>query len=125
MNSNREVVALDAWDGALPDWVAVLVQECDQASQNAVAEKTGLSSSAVSQAIRNCYPGNMNSIESAVREVFMSAPVQCPALKVQIESGVCLKYRKRAETWTHGNPFRVRMIRACRACPKFKTKGDE
>ncbi len=125
MNSDREIVALDAWDGALPDWVAVLVQECDRASQSAVAEKTGLSATAVSLAIRKRYPGNMKTIESAVRDVFMSAPVQCPALKAEIESGVCRKYRKRAETWTHGNPFRVRMIRACRACPKFKPSSDE
>jgi hypothetical protein len=116
MSSDREVIALDAWGDTLPDWITVLVQECDRSSQNAVAAK---------MAIRNRYSGNMQSIESRVREVFMSAPVLCPALKTKIESAVCLQYRRRAETWTHGSPFRVKMIRACRACPKFNKSDEE
>ncbi|WP_122075956.1 hypothetical protein [Pseudophaeobacter sp. EL27] len=125
MSSDREVIALDAWGDTLPDWITVLVQECDRSSQNAVAQKIAFSPAVVSQAIRNRYSGNMRSIESRVREVFMSAPVLCPALKTKIESAVCLQYRRRAETWTHGSPFRVKMIRACRACPKFNKSDEE
>lgn len=81
MSSDREVIALDAWGDTLPDWITVLVQECDRSSQNAVAAKIAFSPAVVSQAIRNRYSGNMRSIECRVREVFMSAPVLCPALK--------------------------------------------
>lgn len=125
MTSNRELIALDAWGTALPDWINVLVQECDRTSQNSVATKLGFSPTVVSQVIRNRYPGNMAKIEANTRDVFMNAPVECPALQAKIASATCLNYRRIAETWNHGSPFRVKMIRACRACPKFKPTGEE
>lgn len=123
--SDRMIVAKDAWGEELPDWVETLVRECDQSSQNQVAGKLKVSGTVVSQTIRNVYPGSMTTVEQLVRDVFMNAPIHCPALKKEIPSATCLDYRRRAETWTHSNPFRVRMQRACRACPKFKKRADE
>lgn len=117
--SDRLIVAKDAWGDELPDWIQVLVQECDQSSQKKVAAKLDLSATVVSQTIRNAYPGSIAMVEQVVRDVFMNAPVHCPALKTEISSAACLAHRRRAETWSHSNPFRVRMQRACRACPKF------
>ncbi|MFV1464653.1 hypothetical protein VW098_08145 [Phaeobacter sp. JH57H2] len=123
--NDRLILAQDGWGETLPEWIAVLIVECDRSSQNVVAKQLGVSAAVVSQAIRNRYAGNMARIESAVRDVFMNAPVQCPALQVEIASAACLDHRRRAETWSHSNPFRVRMIRACRACPKFtKSEGE-
>lgn len=50
MSSDGEVITLDAWGDTLPDWIAVLVQECDRSSQNAVAAKIAFSPAMVSQA---------------------------------------------------------------------------
>ncbi|UWQ73312.1 hypothetical protein [Leisingera sp. M658] len=123
--SDRLILAQDGWGDVLPDWVEVLVRECDQSSQNSVAVKLGLSATVVSQAMRNRYGGSLVRIEAAVRDVFMSAPVLCPALKTEIPSAACLAHRRRAEKWTHSSPFRVRMIRACRACRKFNKEPEE
>lgn len=117
--SDRLIVAKDGWGDDLPDWVKVLVQECDQSSQTKVAAKLSLSATVVSQTIRNVYPGSITTVEQIVRDTFMNAPVHCPALKTEISSAACLDHRRRAEVWSHSNPFRVRMQRACRACPKF------
>lgn len=125
MLTDREIIARDAWGEYLPDWITILIQECNRASQNAVASQLGMSATVVSQAIRNCYPGNLANIETAVRDVFMNAPVRCPALQKEIESAACRNFRKQAENWTHGSPFRVRMTRACRACRMFKKEGDQ
>ncbi len=119
MISDRLIVAQDAWGEDMPDWVRTLVSECDQTSQSKVAARLQISSSVVSQTIRKVYPGNLQKVEQVVRDVFMNAPVHCPALKTDISSAACLDHRRRAETWSHSNPFRVRMQRACRACPKF------
>ncbi|EBA16383.1 hypothetical protein RSK20926_21699 [Roseobacter sp. SK209-2-6] len=104
MLSDREIIARDAWGEVLPDWIAALVSECDSASQNAVAANLGMSATVVSQAIRNCYPGNLAGIENAVRDVFMNAPVQCPALRKKVESAACRNFRKQAENWTQAAP---------------------
>lgn len=121
--SDRMVLALDGWGEELPDWVEALVKECDQSSQKKVAAQLQISGTVISQSIRNVYPGNLEMVEQLVRDTFMNAPVHCPALKTEISSAACLDHRRRAEVWSHSNPFRVRMQRACRACPKFNKEN--
>ncbi|WP_297341044.1 hypothetical protein [Pseudophaeobacter sp.] len=123
--SNRAILADDGWNGSVPDWVTVLVTECDQSSQATVAKKLDVSSALVSQTIRNQYKGNMGNVETIVRETFMNAPVQCGALGGEIESATCLTWRRRAENLTSSSPMRVMMFHACRACPKFKPEAEE
>jgi len=123
--SNRAILADDGWNGNVPDWVTVLVTECDQSSQADVAKKLAVSSALVSQTIRNQYKGNMANVEATVRDTFMNAPVQCEALGGQIESATCLTWRRRAEDLTSSSPMRVMMFHACRRCPKFKPEAEE
>jgi hypothetical protein len=123
--SNRAILADDGWNGSVPDWVTVLVTECDQSSQATVAKKLNVSSAMVSQTIRNQYRGNMTNVEATVRDTFMNAPVQCDALGGKIESAICLTWRRRAEDLTSSSPMKVMMFHACRACPKFKPEAEE
>jgi hypothetical protein len=76
--SNRAILADDGWNGSVPDWVTVLVTECDQSSQATVAKKLNVSSALVSQTIRNQYKGNMANVETIVRETFMKARPASP-----------------------------------------------
>lgn len=121
--SNRLIVAQDAWT-EVPDWVAALVNECDQSSQASVAKALSLSQTVISQTIRNHYPGDMARIEAVVRDTYLNAPVDCPALGGEVESAVCLKWRRRAKELTSSSPMRVLMFNACRACPKCKLPDE-
>ena len=123
--SNRAILADDGWNGSVPDWVTVLVTECDQTSQTDVAKKLTISSAVVSQTIRNQYKGNMGNVEANVRDTFMNAPVHCDALGGAIESATCLTWRRRAEGLTSSSPMRVMMFHACRGCPKFQPKVEK
>lgn len=122
--SARLINAQEAWGENLPDWVSVLIEECDQDSQSGVAKKLGVSGAAISQVLHNCYAGRIANVETVVRDTFMNAPVQCEALG-KIESSTCLSWRRRAEGITSIHPIRTMMFRACRACPKFQKEGEQ
>ena len=122
--SNRLIIAQDAWGESVPDWIEVLIRECDQTSQNQVAKQLDISAAAVSQSIRNSYAGNLSRIESIVRDTYMNAPVGCPALGGKVESPTCLKWRRRAEELTSSSPMRVMMFNACRACPRYRSQAE-
>ncbi|MVO16830.1 hypothetical protein [Parasedimentitalea huanghaiensis] len=125
--SNRLILAQDGWGETIPDWIEALIRECDQTSQNIVAKQLDLSAAVVSQSIRNRYAGNLSNIESVVRDTFINAPVNCDALGGEIESPICLTWRRRSEKLTSSSPMRVRMFHACRKCPlnSSQTEGDD
>lgn len=112
-------IARAAWGAALPDWVAQLAEECGKTSQNKVAKRMKRSASLVSHVLRNKYPGDMQAVEEVVRGVFMASTVVCPALG-EISTADCRDWMRKSRSFSNENSERVRMFRACRACPRCK-----
>ena len=112
-------IARAAWGADIPDWVVVLAAECGQSSQNKVAQKLNRSASLVSGVLRRTYKGSMEAVEDVVRGVYMSGTVTCPALG-EISSAACRDWMRRAQSFSNVNSERVRLYRACNACPRFK-----
>lgn len=109
--------AKKAWAsaGGAPDWVIVLADACDKASQGKVAERLGYNGSAVvNQAIGNSYKGRMDRVESRVRGELMKEVVACPVLG-EISTRDCLDHQGRKFSAT--NPLRVKLFKACPDCP--------
>jgi hypothetical protein len=119
-------VAREAWGADLPDWVETLAIECGKTSQNRVAKRIDRSPTLVSRVLRRSYPGDMEAIAERVRSVFQSAVIQCPALGT-MPAHVCQDWREKSREFRAGNPLRVRMYRACTACPRNAQKdgGDD
>lgn len=111
-------IAHEAWGSPLPDWVAVLAEECVKASQNKIAKRMNRSASLVSNVLRNKYEGDMAAVEDIVRGVFMASTVACPALG-QISSAACRDWMRKAHAFSNENSERVRLYRACRSCPRY------
>ena len=110
--------ACTAW-GTVPDWVAVLAEECDRSSQTQVANAVGYSGAAVSQVIGNKYTGALANVESAVRGAFMGGVVACPILG-ELELNKCLKHQRAKFAPT--NRQRVQLFKACRRCPNRRAQ---
>ncbi|MEM1077428.1 MAG: hypothetical protein AAGI09_02775 [Pseudomonadota bacterium] len=112
--------ACEGWGASVPDWIEALVNACDEAhSQRLVAERIGVSVTMVSQAISNTYASPLDSLESRVRDIYLSDQVDCPG-QGTISSETCLNWRDTAVSDLPLNPLRARMRRACFACPIFK-----
>lgn len=120
--SDREIVAQDAWGADLPDWIMILVRECDASSQNKVAARVGISAAVVSQVIRKSYPGSYDNISMRIREIYMSGDIECPAIGT-IASEVCLHWRDEIRRGTSSDPQRILMTRFCRKCPRNMPKS--
>ena len=101
----------------MPDWIERLAVECGRSSQNRVASALDRSATMISQVLSKTYPGDLAGIEDRVRGVFMDQTVLCPALG-DLPTQACQDWRDKAKTFALGNPMRVRMYRACRACPR-------
>jgi hypothetical protein len=106
-----------AWGGELPDWVARLAEECARTSQGKTAGRLGYSPSVVSSVLKASYKGSLDAVEEKVRGVLMGATVMCPALG-SLSTMSCREWRDRAAAFSGHNTLRVRMYRACSACPR-------
>lgn len=91
-------------------------------SQVAVAEQLGLSASAVNQALKGKYRGDIEGIELRIRGVLLSLNVACPVLG-EISTKVCLDEQRRPLVFS--NPQRVRLHRACKTCPNRKPANSK
>ena len=118
MNMKPLEKARAAWGSVLPDWIERLATECGRSSQSKVAAVLDRSGTMVSQVLSKTYPGDYGGIEDRVRGVFMDQTVICPALG-DLPTQDCQDWRDKAKVFTVGNPLRVRMYRACQACPRF------
>ena len=113
----------ECWGADAPAWVFKLAEACDEGdSQAAVARRIGLSPSAISMVLRRRYGvdgrrGNLATVEDRVRAELMGDSVACPAVREDISLARCLEWRERAKEFHPINSERVRMYRACRACP--------
>jgi len=110
-------IATAAWGDPLPDWIARLAVECNEGTQRRAAERIGYSSGLVSQVLRKTYTGNLEAVESAVRGAWLGSTVQCPVMGT-IPTDTCLSWRRKAKIFAATNSHRVRMYRACNACPR-------
>ncbi|WP_313350507.1 hypothetical protein [Paracoccus sp. (in: a-proteobacteria)] len=108
-----------AWGDALPDWVAALARECAASSQNKVAKRMSRSASLVSYVLANKYTGNLALVEEAYRAAFENLTVECPALGT-IPANTCRNWQRKARDFVNVNSQRVRMFRACNACPRYR-----
>lgn len=120
--SGPEETARAAWGDDAPEWVLILARECAETSQNQVAKEMQRSASLISAVLRNKYPGDLTAVEQLVKGRFMNAAVGCPALG-SIPTHECLDWRGKARTFVNVNAMRVKMFRACRACPRY-LKGE-
>ncbi len=112
-------IARAAWGDAMPDWVAALARECAATSQNRVAARMGRSAALVSQVLRNKYAADLVGVEQVFRGVFENLTVECPSLGT-IPANVCRDWQRKAGRFVNVNSERVRMYRACHACPRLK-----
>lgn len=109
--------ARDAWGEPVPDWIEVLARQCMASTQRQAAERIGYSAGLVSQVLRRTYTGNLAGVEEAVRGAWMGSTVTCPALGT-IPADACMGWRRKAKTFAATSNHRVRMYRACTACPR-------
>lgn len=116
-------IAREHWGAPAPDWVEALARECAGSTQRKVAERLGRSAGLISQVLRQTYKGDMAGVEDAVRGAFMGQTVDCPALGL-IPTDACQIWRKRSRDFASVNPLRVRMFRACAACPRNQTQKE-
>lgn len=106
------------WGADLPDWVHALAVECGRSSAARVAKQLDRSGAVISQVLNKKYPASMDRIEERVRGVFLNGKVICPALG-DLPLQDCQDWREKAPTFALGNPTRLRMYRACNACPRY------
>ena len=109
--------ATAAWRETMPDWVAMLAEMADAASQAAVGREIGYSGSVVNAVLKATYNGDLGAVEKAVRGRYMKATVLCPVLG-EIPANACLEHQKRARTFSAASSIRVAISRACKGnCP--------
>lgn len=86
-------------------------------SQAKAAAALSVSSPVVSQLLKDCYPGDVPTMEARIRGCFMSETVQCPVLGT-LGRNHCLDNQKRPLAFT--NPTRAALFQACKTCPNRK-----
>lgn len=85
--------------------------------QAAVARAIGYSPSAVNQAVRGRYKGNLDNLLQRVVEVYGTGTVACPVMG-EITIQRCAAERRKPFAAT--SPQRVRLFRACSGCVAHK-----
>ncbi|WP_165676496.1 hypothetical protein [Metapseudomonas otitidis] len=107
-------VDLSAWGEVPPQWIALLAREVERSTRSRVAERVGISRTAVTLALQNRYPSPSTArIERRVLEAL--GRIECVALGEVIDSTQCQSYRERPAP-TH-NPPAMQHWRACQHCP--------
>ena len=96
-----------------PDLLTLLKEKCAKTTQIAVARKLRYSPSAINQALKGSYQGDLTNLLTRVEEVYGSTTVVCP-LHGEITLGKCAA--NRALPFITVNPARVALWTACREC---------
>ncbi len=109
-----------AWGEAAPEWIIVLAEACDQASQAAVARQLGVSGTQINQALKNIYAGRLDRLEQKARGTLMNECVACPVLG-EITRRRCIDEQGRPYAAT--NALRVELRRACPRCQHRNSKA--
>lgn len=96
-----------------PDLLLLLKEKCAASSQVAVAKTLGYSPSAINQALKGSYQGDLTNLLTRVEEIYGSTIVNCP-LQGEITLGKCAANKKLP--FITVNPARVQLWTACRKC---------
>ena len=113
-----------SWGEDAADWMRWLAEECNAASQAAVAKRIGYSGAYISNLLNNKFRGDLSAFEQAIRGALRSETVSCPGIGQEIAGNACLGWQKKARKMRSTNPLRVKMYRACRGnCPHSRLKG--
>jgi transcriptional regulator with XRE-family HTH domain len=96
-----------------PDRLELLRTKCQELTQAEVGRRVGYSSSAINQALKGSYQGDLTNLLTRVEEVFGKTTLNCPVLG-EITLGKCADNRNREFAAT--NPLRVRLFRECQKC---------
>ena len=110
--------ARSAWNGQPLDWVVVLAEHCDLIGQPSVAQRIGMSTSVVSDTLRNKYKGRLDRVQERVKGALMGKTVACPVLGDDLPRDRCLHLQGRPFAAT--NPERVQLFRTCPTCPHYR-----
>jgi hypothetical protein len=121
VNAQRAAQAWDSPSEIVPDWVAVLADECDRTSQREVAKRVGYSASVIAQVITRTYAGSYPAVEARVRGALMGEEVECPVLGA-VRKDRCMEEQRKGHTGS--SAIRTRLYHACRGgCVHSRIKG--
>lgn len=96
------------------NWYEMLVNAVEKHGRRQVEADTGLSKTTLSLVLNKKYPGNLGNIEQKVIAAYSASTVTCPVLgDIQIKR--CMNEQQKP--FSHSNPQRVRLFRACKTCP--------
>ena len=111
--------ARKAWFPACPQWVEALARAVDRASRTKVANRLGVSRTAVSRVLSNQYPHDTAGLRDRVVAHLMEASVYCPVLGT-LSRQECELWQGRIGATPKPNSQWLHMGRACRGCPVFR-----
>lgn len=98
-------------------WLDALAAAAAAHGQGAAAKAIGYRPSVVSQVLKGSYKGNLSAVRRAVEGAFLGATVDCPVLG-DIPAQRCRKIQAgRGTRPSATTPERVKLWRACPACP--------
>ncbi len=106
-----------AWGAELPAWVEQLATASDATSQAKVAQLISYSTAAVSQVIRNIWPGDLNAVQTAVECAFNTNLILCPTMG-EISSQACKT--EKSKPFSSINSRHVQQYKACQRCSHNK-----
>lgn len=101
------------------DWLEALRVACERSSQAEMAERLGVSTTMVSQALSGRYPASLRNLEQRVRGELLARTVECPALG-EISLRRCQDEQRRPFAAT--SHLRVRTYLACRKCEHARSR---
>lgn len=115
-----------AWGDELPDWVAVMAEQCDVSSQKKVSAQMVYSPAVINQVLANNYGGkkggDLMAVKQAVEGAFLSVTVNCPVLG-ELPAHRCLE--KQRQPYAATNSTRVMLYKKCHGgCPHSRA-GDK
>jgi transcriptional regulator with XRE-family HTH domain len=106
-------------------WLEVLRAEVSASSLAVVADKLGISRTAVSQLCNEKYPGDMERMQMLVEGAFMGHTVSCPILG-DIPLHQCLAHQRKPAGQVGDNPTQIKLWKACRSgCPHSRLDDSE
>jgi len=117
VNSDRPnfTKAATAWGEPMPEWIGILADACDRATQAAVGQALEKSSGYVSRIINRSYAGSYEEAEQLVRSRLAADQVICPVWQETIPLTACMRNRRcKGTPRTQAHQL---YARACPSCP--------
>lgn len=97
------------------DVKAALAEACKHlGTQAKAAQQLKVSAPVISQLLKDSYMGDVDTLASRIRGLWMAETVQCPVMG-ELGRNHCLDFQKRPLAFT--NPQRAALHQACKTCP--------